>query len=501
MSAPRVLVVDDEASIRFVLERALGQEGFEVVCAAGLAEARRSLEAERFAVILCDVRLPDGSGLDLVSEVAATSRPPKVVVMTARESMEVAVEAMKRGARDFVVKPFDLDRLAVLLRELTRGPAAAPGAASPMPETPPRTRLLGSAPKMLEVFKAIGRVAPSDVTVLVTGESGTGKELVARAIHDNSPRAAEPFITVNCAAIPPDLMESELFGHERGSFTGAVESRKGKFELADRGTLFLDEVGELPLPLQAKLLRVLQERVIERVGGVRPLRVDVRIVAATHRDLARMVREGSFREDLYYRLNVVPILLPPLRERPGDVGLLARALVAKWGPELARQPVELGRDAIDLLESYAWPGNVRELENVLKRALLFCRGGVLTAAEIREATFPGSPVAEVSEPVRPAAAPPAAAEGMPPAASPSLEEQVAAEVRRLLARPQGGAGGIHAALMRPVERALLAAVLEHAGGNQLKAARVLGMNRNTLRRRIRELQVPVPAKRRNRRRS
>ncbi len=489
----RVLVVDDEQSIRFVLARALAPAGFEVDEAGTLAEARARLEAADHALVFLDVRLPDGSGLDFVAELGRRRPAPHVVVMTARESMEVAVQAMKAGARDFVVKPFDLDRLLGIARELAHRPrtVAATGTEAATPEGLARPgRLIGASPGMLEVFKAIGRTAPTDVTVLVVGESGTGKELVARAIHDNSPRAGRPFITVNCAAIPRDLMESELFGHERGSFTGALERRRGKFELADGGTLFLDEVGELPRPLQAKLLRALQERVVERVGGAQPVPVDVRIVAATHRDLLRMVREGAFREDLYYRLNVVPLSLPPLRERPGDVRRLASAFVQRWGAELTGHPVRLAEGAASLLEAHAWPGNVRELENVVKRALLFSRGGELTADDLRRAMGPT---------LEPASAP--ATGPAPDLASMSLEALVETRLERFLDdagdRPPEG---IHDLVMHRVERVLLKLVLARCGGNQLEAARVLGMNRNTLRKRIHDLDVPLPPRRRNRRR-
>jgi two-component system, NtrC family, nitrogen regulation response regulator GlnG len=496
-AAGRVLVVDDEGSIRFVLGRALEQAGLTVAAAENLAGARRHLAEASFEVVLLDVRLPDGSGLDLLPEIVAGENAPQVVVMTARESMDVAVEAMKAGARDFVVKPFDLDRLTALMREIVARPRVGAGAAvrEAVPESLTRPgRLLGRSPAMVEVFKTIGRIAPADVTVLVRGESGTGKELVARAIHDNSPRASGPFITVNCAAIPHDLMESELFGHERGSFTGALERRRGKFELADGGTLFLDEIGELPLPLQAKLLRVLQERVIERVGGATPIPVDVRIVAATHRDLARLVTEGAFREDLFYRLDVVPILLPPLRERPDDVRLLSTAFVARWGPELTGHPVSLDEEAVALLESHPWPGNVRELENVIKRALLLQREETLTAGDLSGAMMPGGQAGALPAGRLPGGSVEAAIAEMP------LETLVEARLRPFLERlgdrpPEG----LHDVIMQPVERALLRVVLEHAGGNQLEAARILGINRNTLRKRLRELDVPLPERRRNRR--
>jgi two-component system nitrogen regulation response regulator GlnG len=318
--------------------------------------------------------------------------------------------------------------------------------------------LIGRSPAMVEVYKEIGRVARTEMTVLLMGESGTGKELVARAIHANSSRDRGPFVTVNMAAVPRDLMESELYGHEKGSFTGAVERRPGKFELANGGTLFLDEIGEMPVELQAKLLRVLQEREVDRVGGTRPLSVDVRIVAATNADLARAVEEGRFRRDLYYRLAVVPIRLPPLREREGDVILLARHFAAKYGEQLRGRAVSLARDAEPLLLAHGWPGNVRELQNVLQRALLKLPGARLAARDL--------------------------AGLLPPSAG--AERGLEGLVDRLLDSPPGEEGR-HAAALAALERPLFAGALARTKGNQLKAAELLGMNRNTLRERMRAL--------------
>jgi two-component system nitrogen regulation response regulator GlnG len=378
---------------------------------------------------------------------------------------------MKRGAADYLGKPFDLPRVERLVRDLAQPPPEAeiehdhePAAARAdggerrykdvaLPET-----LIGRSAAMIEVYKEIGRVARTEMTVLLMGESGTGKELVARAIHANSARARAPFVTVNMAAIPRDLMESELYGHEKGSFTGAVERRPGKFELATGGTLFLDEIGEMPLELQAKLLRVLQEREIDRVGGTRPLPVDVRIVAATNADLARSVEEGRFRRDLYYRLAVVPIRLPPLREREGDVVLLARHFLAKYGEQLKGRPLSLAKDAEPLLQSHGWPGNVRELQNVVQRALLKLAGTRVAAKDLV---------------------------GLLPIAT-THERGVAGLVEGMLdgAPPDGGR---YQAALAAVEAPLIAAALARTSGNQLRAAELLGMNRNTLRERMRAL--------------
>jgi two-component system nitrogen regulation response regulator GlnG len=334
----------------------------------------------------------------------------------------------------------------------------------------PGDRLVGRSPALLEVFKTIGRVAASDVPVLVTGESGTGKELVARAIHQASARAAGPFVAVNAAAIPRELLESELFGHERGAFTGAVESRPGRFREARGGTLFLDEIGDMPLELQAKLLRVLQSGEVTSVGGRRPEHVDVRILAATHRELDAAVREGRFREDLLYRLRVVPIHIPPLRERPEDVAALAQHFVARYAEELGTGPRLLSPDAQERLLAHPWPGNVRELENAIKRALVLGTGEVLAPEAF---AFLAAPAAAEADPAA------------------GLRDWVLREVDAALA---AGTHDLHDALLRRIERPLLERVLEHTGGNQLRAAALLGINRNTLRKKLTELGIEVPGR-------
>jgi two-component system nitrogen regulation response regulator GlnG len=476
----KVLIVDDEPSVRFVLARTCERAGVPSEEAGSAEEARvklRALGTGRGGVglVLLDVRLPGDDGFKLLGEIGGRADSPFVVVMTAEDTMRSAVEAMKRGAVDYLGKPFDLARVERLVKDLAAtppehaeaqegGPAGIEAEIDPHAE-PRRYRdialpetLIGRSAAMIEVYKEIGRVARTEMTVLLMGESGTGKELVARAIHANSTRSRGPFITVNMAAIPKDLIESELYGHEKGSFTGAVERRPGKFELASGGTLFLDEIGEMPLELQAKLLRVLQEREIDRVGGTRPLAVDVRIVAATNADLARSVEEGRFRRDLYYRIAVVPIRLPPLREREGDVILLARHFLAKYGEQLKGRPLTLAKDAEPLLLGHAWPGNVRELQNVTQRALLKLAGSRLGAKDLV---------------------------GLLPAAG-AQEKGVGGLVESILdgAVPDGGR---YQAALAAVEAPLIAAALARTGGNQLRAAELLGMNRNTLRERMRAL--------------
>jgi two-component system nitrogen regulation response regulator GlnG len=463
------LIVDDEPSVRFVLARTCERVGVPSEEAGSAEEAREKLarNGRTIGLVLLDVRLPGDDGLTLLAEIAQKAASPFVVVMTAEDTMRSAVEAMKRGAADYLTKPFDLQRVERLLRDLARGPEELPepvlrGAEDDEKEERPRDTiselLIGRSAAMVDVYKEIGRVARTEMTVLLMGESGTGKELVARAIHANSGRARGPFVSVNMAAIPRDLIESELYGHEKGSFTGAVERRPGKFELANGGTLFLDEIGEMPVELQAKLLRVLQEREVDRVGGSRPLAVDVRIVAATNADLARSVEEGRFRRDLYYRLAVVPIPLPALRERDKDVVLLARHYLAKYGEQLKGRPVSLAKDAEALLLSHAWPGNVRELQNVVQRALIKLAGSRATAKDL-------APLLPTSV---------------------ALDRGLEAVVEAILdgAAPDDGR---HSAAIAAVERPLFTAALARTGGNQLRAAELLGMNRNTLRERMRAL--------------
>jgi two-component system nitrogen regulation response regulator GlnG len=468
----KVLIVDDESSIRFVLARTCERAGVPHVEAGSAEEARERLKElgtgpDGIGLLLLDVRLPGDDGLKLLGEITGRATSPFVVVMTAEDTMRTAVEAMKRGAADYLSKPFDLSRVERIVRDLALAPREGEEEAEPaehhgearrykdvaLPET-----LVGRSAAMIEVFKEVGRVARTEMTVLLMGESGTGKELVARAVHSNSSRATGPFITVNMAALPRDLIESELYGHEKGSFTGAVDKRPGKFELASGGTLFLDEIGEMPIELQAKLLRVLQEREVDRVGGNKALPVDVRVVAATNADLARSVEEGRFRRDLFYRLAVVPVRLPPLREREADVLLLARHFLARYGMQLRGRNVALGKDAEALLLAHPWPGNVRELQNVIQRALLKLNGPRLGAAELS---------------------------GLLPAGG-SNERGLAGMVEAMLdaVEPEGGR---YQATLEAVERPLIHAALSRTKGNQLRAAELLGMNRNTLRERMRAL--------------
>jgi len=481
----RILIADDEPSIRFVLRDALEGDGHEVVEAADGNAAREALAGQHFDLALLDIRMPGPSGLELLDELRTRgAEAPPVVIMTAQNTFENAVEAMKRGAFDYLTKPFELAHIQALvekarqLRSL-RGEVAAlrrqVGEAFRSGEP-----LVGRTPAMLELFKTIGRVAASDAAVLILGESGTGKEVVARAIHYHSRRREGPFVAVNMTALPSELIEAELFGHERGAFTGAVEARSGRFREAQGGTLLLDEIGDLPLSLQAKLLRVLQERVVSPLGGRQAVPIDVRIIASTHRDLDELVREKRFREDLYFRLNVVPLRIAPLRERKGDVPLLVAHFVERFADELGvprRWPTE---SALERLQRRDWPGNVRELENAIKRALVLASSEVITPEDIDQAT----------------AAPRAGAASRGGNASDWAELARCEIAERFTAGPEAGEAegtpGPYWSFVSRLERAVIREALARSRGNQIQAARLLGINRNTLRKKIAELGIPSP---------
>jgi len=470
----RVLVADDEASIRFVLREALEEVGHEVVDVDSGEAAWSLLPGGGFDIAFLDIRMPEPTGLELLDRLRSMGSETVVVVITAQNTLENAVEAMKRGALDYLVKPFPVAAVLALVEKALRTRALEREVRTLRREVRGRTsgggdRLVGRSNAILDVFKTIGRIAARDVAVLITGESGTGKELVARAIHQASARAAGAFVAVNAAAIPRELLESELFGHEKGAFTGAIESRLGRFREASGGTLFLDEIGDMPLDLQAKLLRVLQSDEVTAVGGKRAEKVDVRIVAATHRDLDLHVREGRFREDLLYRLRVVPIEIPALRERTEDIAVLAEHFTARYADELGTQARLLSEPALDQLCAYEWPGNVRELENAIKRALVLASHDVLTPDDF--AFLRGTPP------------PPAEASG-------SLEEFVRGEVEAMLRGDDPR--NVYPRILERTERPLLEAVLAHTGGNQLRAAALLGINRNTLRKKITELGIDIP---------
>ncbi|MBK5274019.1 MAG: sigma-54-dependent Fis family transcriptional regulator [Desulfuromonadales bacterium] len=477
MSLTRILVADDEESMRWVLSKALKRKGFSVDLAIDGRQALAMIQDNSYDLAILDIKMPGISGLDLLDKVREQKKELLVVIMTAEASMKNAVEAMKRGAYDYITKPFDLDVIDAIIEKVARAREVAGQVTMLKQELKDRYQveknIIGNSPAMREVYKTIGKVAVSDVTVLVQGESGTGKELVARAVHFNSGRLGKPFVAINCAAIPKELLESELFGSEKGAFTGAVERKLGKFEQANQGTLFLDEIGDMPLDLQAKILRVLQEREVTRTGGNQSIPVDVRIVAATNQELMEKVRQKEFREDLFYRLNVVPINLVPLRERREDIPQLVQYFLNRVCTEMDVPTKQCSDEAMTVLTGHSWPGNVRELENAIKRAVILSNDQLLTGDD-----FSGL------EPVS----------GVEPAGSKdaSLEVIVDGKLRACLKGiEQLEKGEIHSMVLEQVERPLIRIILEKTRWNQVKAADILGINRNTLRKKISELGIEL----------
>ncbi|MCZ4126319.1 sigma-54-dependent transcriptional regulator [Stutzerimonas balearica] len=372
----KALIIDDEPDIRELLEITLGRMKLDTRSARSVKEARECLSREHYDLCLTDMRLPDGSGLELVQHIQQQYPHLPVAMITAYGSLDTAISALKAGAFDFVTKPVDLNRLRELVSTALRLRPSTP-------EVPSDSRLLGNSPPMKTLRKQIGKLARSQAPVYISGESGSGKELVARLIHEQGARAERPFVPVNCGAIPSELMESEFFGHKKGSFSGAIEDKPGLFQAANGGTLFLDEVADLPLPMQVKLLRAIQEKAVRVVGGAQEVMVDVRILCATHKDLASEVAAGRFRQDLYYRLNVIELRVPPLRERREDIGLLADVMLKRLAAECGEPPARLTADALTKLESYRFPGNVRELENMLERAYTLCEDDQIKAGDLR----------------------------------------------------------------------------------------------------------------------
>jgi len=465
--AARILIADDEDSLRWVLEKGLRQAGYDVVAVKDGEEAVRVFEAQPFDLVFLDVRMPGLDGLTALERIRDLRPDVYVIVMTAHGSMDTAIKAMQRGAYDYLNKPFDLDEVLLLSERALAASRLTQEVArlrTGLAEVREFSALIGRHPRMQDVYKTIGRIAGTDVTVLLRGESGTGKELVARAIHHYSRRSGRPFVAVSCAAIPGTLLESEMFGHERGAFTDAKERRLGKFELAHGGTLYLDEIGDTPVDLQTKLLRALQERTIERVGGHESIAIDVRVLAATNRDLEALMKEGRFREDLYYRLNVVTVNLPPLRERRRDIPLLVEHFLAKHVEELGERGV--APEALDRLVGYEWPGNVRELENVVQRAMVMATAGVILPEHL--------PIGPVSA---------AASVAVDATLEEIIERKLMECVRGLRER---SSANLYDLVVGLVEKPLLRAVLRETSGNQVRAAQILGINRNTLRKKLTE---------------
>jgi len=457
-----VWVVDDDRSIRWVLEKALAREGIPHQSFASAYEVMQALALSRPQVLVSDIRMPGESGLALLAEVKERHPQVPIIIMTAYSDLDSAVAAFQGGAFEYLPKPFDVDHALALIRRAAVEARQAPAAVAAPGESP---EILGQAPAMQEVFRAIGRLSQSTATVLITGESGTGKELVARALHRHSPRAAGPFVAINTAAIPKDLLESELFGHERGAFTGAQAARRGRFEQAEGGTLFLDEIGDMPPDLQVRLLRVLADGEYYRVGGHAPQRATVRIIAATHQNLEERVREGLFREDLLHRLNVVRLRLPPLRERPEDIAPLARHFLLKIARDLAVDPKVLSDAALAALTAFSYPGNVRQLENVCHWLTVMAPGQLVDVQDLPP-DVRARPAANGEQ------------------AEPHWEQALDSELARALAQGERAVGD---RLQREFERTLIRRALAHTGGHRMDAAARLGWGRNTLTRRIQQL--------------
>jgi two-component system nitrogen regulation response regulator GlnG len=463
-----LLVIDDEESVRYSFRRVFEGEGVRVMGVRTAEEGLRAVGEHRPDVVVLDLQLPDRSGLEVFHEIHAAEPKRPVIFITAHGTTETAIEAMKGGAFDYLVKPVDLDRLSQVLERAFEA-ARLMSVPAVLPAQDLGDRIVGRSPIMQEMCKAIGRIAPQDVNVLILGESGTGKELVARALYHHSRRADRPFLAINCAAIPETLLESELFGHEQGSFTGANRRRIGKFEQADGGTLFLDEIGDMQPALQAKILRVLQEQRFQRVGSNETLQARVRVLAATNHDLARLVAEGRFRKDLYYRLNVVSIQVPPLRDRLEDVAELAHYFLFRYDQELGLDLRAFAPETLELLQEYKWPGNVRELQGIIKQAMLNASGHLLLPEFLPDYLQQGSSPAET---------PRAEADGC--------------DLNALIeTRLQQATGRLHEEVISAVERVLLTRVLRHTHGHQAQASELLGLNRATLRHKLRTLGLAV----------
>ena len=472
MSIKRILVADDEESIRWVLSKSLTKQGYQVDLAKDGKEALLMSRKQSYDLAVLDIKMPGITGLELLSKFQEECPQALIVIMTAESSMKNAVEAMKRGAYDYLTKPFDLDALDAIIFKAQKASKVSAEVSVLKQEIKDHYQLertiIGQSQPMQKIYKTLGKIAPSDITILIYGESGTGKELIARAIHFNSPRLGKPFIALNCAAIPRELLESELFGHEKGAFTGATERKIGKFEQANDGTIFLDEIGDMPLELQAKLLRVLQEKEVTRTGGNTTIKINTRIVAATNQDLKSKVQQKEFREDLYYRLNVVPLELPALRDRREDIPNLADYFLAKAHQEYASPANGFAKEAMDLLCSYDWPGNVRELENAIQRASLLSPDALLNATD-----FPDLTSGQGSN-----------------SNGTSLEALITQKLQSSLTQIDlQDMDNLYEMVLHQMERPLINIVLEKTRGNQVKAAEVLGINRNTLRKKIQTLNI------------
>lgn len=467
-----ILVVDDDKNIRYSLKRMFEDKGISVLTSKNGKDALDMLDKQSPDLVVMDIMMPGMNGLQVLKEMQETSPKLLVIIMTAFGTTDTAIEAMRLGAYEYILKPFDVQKMWELVEKALSISRTMKTQVSYKPfeeESPVSEVIVGRSPKMQEVYKMIGRIAESDVTVLLRGDSGTGKELITRAIYQYSKRNDKPFIPVNCAAIPETLLESELFGHEKGAFTGADSRRIGKFEQCNGGTIFLDEIGDMSLLTQAKILRVLQEKEIQRVGGTERIKVDIRLIVATNKDLEKAISEGRFRDDLYYRLNVVTINLPPLREKKEDIPRLVQYFIRRFNLELKKDIKSSTQEALAKLEGYSWPGNVRELENIIKRAVVECKGDYIMPGELHlDYKAEKARLSELQNDVEKRLE--------------YLLEQVFNEVTRL---PKGKGFSVTSI----IEKSLITRALKITDGNQVQAAGLLGINRNTLRSKIKQYKI------------
>lgn len=459
----KILVVDDQKAVCYSLQRFLQSEGYEVHTTTSGKDALSFLNDAKPDLVIMDVRMPGMDGIEVLEKIKQSQPDVQVIIMTAYSTTEKAIQAIKLGSYDYIIKPFDNDELLIRVRDAIKTKELMNNAVTldVSDDYAGGERIIGKSPVMLDIYKQIGKVAPTDATVLIKGESGTGKELIARAIYHYSNRSAKPFLAINCASIPEPLLESELFGYERGAFTGADFKRIGKFEQYSGGTIFLDEIGDMPLGLQAKLLRVLQDGKFQRLGGTETIETDVRIIAATNKDLEDMVKNSTFREDLYYRINVVTINVPPLRERREDIKDLVHYFIQKYNKKLGKTIKGITTEAIERLKEYTWPGNVRELENVIQKSIVFCPGDYLSIL-----CFEGLGVQE----------------GLQKSCA-SLEEAIQNLVDLAF---KHGCNERFQDMLNMIEKGMVKRALELTKGNQVQAAKLLGISRNTLRKKLEE---------------
>lgn len=467
----KILVVEDDETLQMVFRKALESKGYQADLAEDGREVLDKVSKNQYLMVFMDIIMPESSGLDTLEKLKKADPNLVVVIMTAENTMRNAIEAMRRGAYDYLSKPIDLEEIFFLVERVKNEADLRGKMRTYEKELKDRFdvgEIIGKSRKIQEIFKIIGKAAPTDLTVLINGESGTGKELVARALHYHSPRVVFPFIAVNCAAIPKELLESELFGHEKGSFTGAVELKKGKFELAGKGTLFLDEIGDMDFEIQAKILRVLQEKEFHRIGGKEVLRAEARIIAATNLDLKLAIKAKKFREDLFHRLNVIDIELPPLRERKEDIPPLVKHFLQKFGSEMGTGPKMISPEALQMLSNAQWPGNIRQLENAIKQCLVLSP---------HDTIFPEHLPNHIREPF------------VETTESKAWEEGYFSDgqMEKLLSEPNRGA--LYQTVIRHVEKKLILTLLQRCGWNQVKVADWLGINRNTLKRKMDELGI------------